>query len=118
MNSKRKLPAKSPHTWNRRDFSVGSAGFFTVLKPAGWFAASRLPGGFRYLGGQPKPAESTHAPEQNAESPSGSQGATIRLQTTEPGAQDHPVTRPALIVLGAAAITAILLWWTAFPRFH
>jgi hypothetical protein len=118
MNSKRKSQAKSPHTWNRRDFSVGSAGYFTVLKPAGWSAASRLPGGFRYLGGQPKAVESTHAPEQIAESPSGSQGATIRLQTIEPGTHDHPVTRPALIVLGAAAITAILLWWTAFPRFH
>jgi hypothetical protein len=118
MSSKRKSQAKSPHTWNRRDFSVGSAGYFTVLKPAGWFAASRLPGGFRYLGGQPKLAETTNALEQNAASAANSLGATIRFQTIEPGTHDHPVTRPALIVLGAAAITAILLWWTAFPRFH
>jgi hypothetical protein len=50
----RKIRAKNLHTWNRRGFSVASAGYFTVLKPTGWFAASRLPGGFRYVGGQAK----------------------------------------------------------------
>jgi hypothetical protein len=118
MNSKRKSPAKSPRTWNRREFSVGSAGYFTVLKPAVWSSASRLPGGFRYLGGQPKPADSANPPQHKAESPAISHSATIRLQTIEPVTQDHPLARPALIVLGAAAISAILLWWTAFPRFH
>ncbi len=38
-------------TWNRREFTVASNGDFFILRPAGWFAAVRLPGGFRYLVG-------------------------------------------------------------------
>src|SRR5277367_4040028 len=36
----------------RRGFNVGTAGWFTVLKPNTWFPASRLPGRFRYRSSQ------------------------------------------------------------------
>ena len=118
--SSKSWKTKNPRTWNRRDFSVRPAGLFSVLNPDGWFAASRLPGGFRYLGGQTmRPAPGLNAvPKQNVSDHAGCEETTPRLQTIEPGTHDHPLMRPALIVLGATAITSILLWWTAFPRFH
>lgn len=111
---------KGLHIWNRRDFSVASAGYFTVLKPAGWFAASRLSGGFRYLGGQPEETapESTSAPKQKAPYRASTEETAPRLQTIERNTHDHPLMRPALVVLGATAITSVLLWWIAFPRLH
>jgi hypothetical protein len=119
MSSKRKMLVKSLYTWNRRDFSVASAGYFTVLKPSGWFAASRLPGAFRYFGGQPMrlAPQLDAAPKQKSSDHAGCEETTPRLQTIEPATHDHPLMRPALIILGATAITSILLWWTAFPRF-
>jgi hypothetical protein len=137
MISKGKMRVKSLHTWNRRDFSVGPAGWFTVLKPTGWFTASRLPGGFRYLGGQPKgtaspqahenpvgnpttapPNEWTSVPEQTVQGHADGQDTTMLLHTMELSRQDHRFMRPVLVVLGATAITSILLWWIAFSRFH
>jgi hypothetical protein len=115
MSSKKKIRAKNLRTWNRRGFNVRPAGWFTVLNPAGWFAASRLPGGFRYLGGEPKRREPTFEPMQDQ---ADSQETNLRLQTIEPGAHDHPLMRPALVVLGAIAITSLLLWWVAFPHLH
>jgi hypothetical protein len=118
MSSKRKWQVNHLRTWNRRDFSVQSAGFYSLLKPTGWFAALRLPGGFRYLGGQPKgPAlqlaveNSTSVPAQRIPGDAGSQQATMRLQIMAPSTQDHRLMRLALIVLAAIAMTSLLLWW-------
>ena len=48
---------KGPRSWNRREFDVTPAGFFTVLKPSGWFSAtSRLPAGFRDAPFSPHPS--------------------------------------------------------------
>jgi len=113
MSSKGKLRLNSLRTWNRRDFSVRPAGWFTVLKPSGWFAASRLPGGFRYLGGQPGVFSSPQA--RIAQDHAASQETTMRLQTMEPNAQDHPLIRPALIGLAATAIMSIVLLWLCHP---
>jgi hypothetical protein len=93
---------------------VGTAGYFTVLKPNTWFPASRLPGSSRYRPGQSKEAEATarasaSAPEQQVPAPS------VIRETTAPSllmkwrTLDHPLMRPLLIVLAAAAITAGLL---------
>jgi hypothetical protein len=119
MSSKRKMLVKSLPTWNPRDFSGASAGYFTVLKPTGLFAASRLPGAFRCLRGQRMrlSPQLNSAPKQKSSNHSDYEETTPRLQTIEPATHDHPLMRPALIVLGATAITSILLWWTAFPRF-
>jgi hypothetical protein len=118
MSSKKKMRAKNLRIWNRRGFRVGPAGLFSILKADGWFAASRLPGGFRYLGGEPKAPESILAAKPMTQGDDGSQETTLRLQTIERSVHDHPLMRPALVVLAATMITSLLLWWTAFPRFH
>lgn len=102
---------KNPRTWNRRDFNVTPNGYFTVLKPAGWFAASRLPGGFRYLVGQAGAKVSPRPASAARQITSGGSETTLRLEVMEPIAHDHPLMRPALIVVTAVAITSFLLWW-------
>ena len=121
---------KSPRYWNRREFAVTPNGLFTILKPTGWFSAVPLPGGFRYLIGQPKgiaspqaqenlaaapPPESTSMPEQKSLDYADNQETAMLSQSMIPGTHDHRLFRPALIVLAATAITWIFLWWIGHP---
>ena len=118
----------------RRGFNVGSAGWFTVLRPNTWFPASRLPGGFPSLAGQSKgtafpqahekptenpatapPPESISVPDQNALDHADSQETAIPLQIMIPSTHDHRIFRPALIILVATAITWLFLWWIGHP---
>jgi len=91
----------------RRGFSVGTAGYFSVLRPNTWFPASRLPGRFRYH------------PSQTAEMPAADHAArgeaTIAPRIAIPGSQDRGLMRPAFVVLAAMAITSALLWWIMHP---
>ncbi len=119
----------------RRGFSVGTAGFFNVLRQNTWFPASRLPGSFSYLAGQSKgteveqalenptenstaapPPEFASVPEQRALDQAGSQETTIHLQIMEPGPTGRRLAQVGLIVLAAAAITLSMLWWLARGR--
>ena len=117
---------KSPRTWNRRDFIVAPNGLYTVLKSAGWFAAWRLPGGFRYLVPQSKgtaspkthenppavyPTERTFARGQKDPGHADSQEMAMLSQGVIPSTRDRRPLRLVFIVLAAAAITAIVLWW-------
>jgi hypothetical protein len=106
---------KSPRTWNRRNQIVASNGLYTVLKSAGWFAAWRLPAGFRYLVPQPKatapPPKSTFVPGQKARYHADSPETTVLSQSMIPSTREHRPLRLVFIVLAATAITAILLWW-------
>lgn len=109
---------KSPRTWNRRGFTVAPNGFYTVLKSTGWFAAWRLPGGFRYLAGQlKKPAAprvqsvSAAAPRLKTPGNADRQETNVLSQSMIPSTRDHRPLRFMFIVLAATAITAILLWW-------
>lgn len=118
-----------PRTWNRREFSVTPNGFFTVLRPSGWFSAAPLPGGFRYLTTPSKkataqedahstatvPPGSTPQRVQTALDHGGSPGTELPLQFTSLGTEHRQVLRPALIALAATAITFILLWCTEHP---
>ncbi len=90
-----------------RGFSVGSAGFFSVLKPNTWFPASRLRGSFRYRAGQT--AEVPASDHANG----GEMTAAPRIAIA--GTQDRGLMRPALLVLAAMAITSGLLWWIMHP---
>lgn len=85
----------------RRGFEIGTAGWFTVLKPNTWFPASRLPGRFRYRSSAP--AGTT------------SMDRAISLRITLPTTKDRRLVRSALVVLAAAAITSALLWWIMHP---
>jgi hypothetical protein len=85
----------------RRGFDVGTAGWFTVLKPNTWFPASRLPGRFRYHGSSSASANAVdHA---------------FSLRILLPVTKDRSLTRLALVVLAAVAITSALLWWIMHP---
>jgi hypothetical protein len=99
---------------NRRGFSIGSAGFFTILKPNTWFPATRLPARFsRARVGSGGAAEvSTRVADQNTPA----QQRAMPSSYMKLIARDHRVMRPALIILAATAITLILLLWIAHPR--
>jgi hypothetical protein len=91
----------------RRGFNVGTAGWFTVLKPNTWFPASRLPGRFRYRISQ--------SAETTAVDHVGSQGTTNPPRILIPSREDRRLARLALVVLTAIAITSVLLWWIMHP---
>jgi hypothetical protein len=109
---------KSPRTWNRRDFNVAPNGLYTVLKSAGWFAAWRLPAGFRYRVPQPKATASPQARENSAATfarktwgRGDRQETAILSQSMMPTTRDPRPLRLVLIVLAATAIAVICLWW-------
>jgi hypothetical protein len=96
---------------NRRDSGTESIGFYALLRPNKWFAASRLPGSFHYLNSRSKSVVLAHAPGQSVPNQADSKETTILLQTMKPSTQDHQLVWSALIFLGAIAITLLLLWW-------
>jgi len=85
----------------RRGFDIGTAGWFTVLKPNPWFPASRLPRRFRYHGSPS--AETTRA----------NQAISVRILL--PSRNDRRLARSVLVILAAVAITSALLWWIMHP---
>lgn len=90
----------------RRGFNIGTAGWFTVLKPNTWFPASRLPESFRYRNNESGATTAgDHAGSRETTSPRIMIPATI----------DRRVMRPALIVLSAMIVTSGLLWWIMHP---
>jgi hypothetical protein len=97
---------------NRRGFSVGPAGWFTILRPNTWFPASRLPGAFHgsriQTDGEPKPGP-------NALNGSHGQVRAISWQAIEPTEENRHLMRSSSIILGAVAITSALLWWIMHP---
>jgi RsiW-degrading membrane proteinase PrsW (M82 family) len=95
---------------NRRGFNLGTAGYFTVLKPNSWFAASRLPDAFRHLSRQSNAVKSPSL-ERKAVDHACSRESTLSLQAMKLSAHDRNPMRLALAVLAAIAIIWALLWW-------
>ncbi len=96
---------------NRRGSSVDTAGWFTVLRTYKWFAASQLPGSF---------SDRTRRAAESITKQKNLNGVdfnttTVSLQMTDFRIQDARPMRTALIVMGAIAITSILLWWIMHP---
>ena len=85
----------------RRGFNVGTAGWFTVVKPNTWFPASRLPGSARYR------------ISQSAEMPAVDHAISPRIIV--PRTKEGGLVRSALLVLTAVVITSALLWWIMHP---
>ena len=81
----------------RRSFSVGTAGWFTVLRPD---ESSAVPRMWR------TPCSSSLQTSQEASTP------TLAVQEN---VCDHLSFRTSWIVLAASAITAGLLWWIMHP---
>jgi hypothetical protein len=88
---------------NRRGFSVGSAGYFVILKPNTWFPASRFPERFRYHGSEFAESPTVNDPVSHV--------TTIPPQIILLSTKDRRLMRTALVVLAAIAITLGLLWW-------
>lgn len=112
-----------PRSWNRRDFDVSVAGYFTVLRPTRWFSALRLPGGFRYRikgAGPENPAITTtlppapgsiSSPKLNAADCLAGPETAAPLQLATLSAPERRPIRLLLIVATAiAAMYAMLLW--------
>ena len=116
--------------WNRRDFDVTLAGFYTVLKPKRWFSALRLPGGFRYrikgagpesptLASKLPPAPgSISSPKLNSADHTAGPETAIPFQLTTPSTPDRHLARPALIVPAGIAITVAALWWAIWSQHY
>lgn len=85
----------------RRGFELGTAGWFTVLKPNTWFPASRLPGKFRFHDSPSAGAAAVNPP--------------ISVRILLPAAEDRRLVRSALVALAALAGTSALLWWIMHP---
>jgi hypothetical protein len=92
----------------QRGFSVGTAGWFTVLRPNTWFPATRLHTGPHPLVGRSTGAAESTVPGQL----SGSRSSTVAPPRIAPlNGNDRQPMRLAVAVLAGAAITSFLLWW-------
>ena len=93
----------------RRGFNVGTAGWFTVLRPNAWFPASRIPsfnpaGRFRVA----------VVPEQAALR--SAQGITTPPQIVGLIPSDRNSARIVLATAAAIVITSAMLYWICVPR--
>jgi len=99
---------------NRRGFSVGTAGWFTILRPNTWFPASRLrktPVGF---GIQAQGTEE-QVPASGVLGDGRVQARAVRWLASEWSAADRNRVRAASAIASALAITAGMLWWILHP---
>jgi hypothetical protein len=99
---------------NRRGFSVGSAGWFTILRPNAWFPASRLPSTHQGFGIQTK-GTTDLVTRYSASNIANGQVSAVPWQLIERSGQYHHLMRSASIILGALAITSAMLWWIMHP---
>jgi hypothetical protein len=90
--------------WNRREFDVTPNGYFTVLKSSGSVSAVRPPAGFRYL--------VKGAPDPSFKFPlhSGGQATGLPPQILASNSKEPYLSRLALALLGAVAVSWALLW--------
>jgi hypothetical protein len=95
----------------RRGFNVGTAGWFTVLRPNTWFPATRLPASVPHLGHRSRVASEPAVRNPHTKSP----GVVIAPRIITLNGHDRQLLRRGLIVLAAMAITSILLLWIIHP---
>ena len=91
---------------NRRGFSVGTAGWFTVLRPNRWFPASRFPASHSLGKGATLPGHVSSGRSDMRETSMLSHPLDLR---------DLRMGRAVSIIAGAFGITSILLWWIMHP---
>ena len=96
---------------SRRGFSVGTAGWFTVLKPNTWFPASRLQKASSNFGTQKERLSRSASGESGVRGPVNSGPWTVTVRSAE----ELNRIRLATAVVGAIAITSAMLWWIMHP---
>jgi hypothetical protein len=98
-------------TVNRRGLGTESIGFYALLKPKRWFAASRLPGSFHYLAGRSKVAAPAPEPGLKALEKADSKETTMLSQVMESSGSGRERAQTGLIFLAAIAATLFVLWF-------
>jgi hypothetical protein len=106
---------KIRRTLKRRGLSVGTAGWFTVLRPDRWSAASRPPGSLHPISDPSNRTASTLALEQKVLNHIDGQDATMAPSMMQFSTHDLRLKRSALIISTALTITSVLLWWIMHP---
>jgi hypothetical protein len=99
---------------SQRGFSVGTAGWFTILRPNSWFPASRLPGIIKRFGIQTG-GTAELIPGPSALCGGREQGRNVSGPVLVLGAEDRHWMRLAAAIFGALAITSAMLWWIMHP---
>jgi len=91
-----------------RGFNVGTAGWFTILRPNTWFPATRLRTGSHPLAGRSGGAAEFTIPGERG----GALNSAIAAPRIAPlnGNDRHPM-RLGLAVVAGAVITGTILWW-------
>jgi len=98
---------KVPRFQSRRDVSVASAGYFSVLKTAPRTVELRPPGGYRVHADASGAPNSIETPQQLA-----SRVSTVKIPLIgDSGMIDRGQVRMGLILATAASFTYFLLWW-------
>lgn len=97
----------------RRGFSIGSAGLFSILKPNTWFPATRLPGPHQGFGAPVKKTKG--AAGASALNGMNGQARSVQWRVIDQRIEEHYLMRSGIIILGALAITAAMLWWIMHP---
>jgi hypothetical protein len=100
---------------NRRGFSVGTAGYFSVLGQNAWFAASRLTDGFESLMGRSNRETPARLMGPEPRSWVSAEGTTAQPPTLGLIPREHRPLRAAVLACAAGAITLALLWWIMHP---
>ena len=94
--------------WNRRDFQITSAGFYTVLSAARWFSTLQLPDGYRYkIKEDGKPKRQIH--ENDAPGAADSE-TTVQFQMVGSTEGKFRLLRLLGIVVAAIGLTFFLLF--------
>lgn len=101
---------------NRRGFCIGTAGWFTILRPNAWFPATRLPRSFPHPSDHFQTAAHALTAEQLAHIPADSRRAALPPRIVTLNGYEHRPARLAFIALLAAAITLGMLWWIMGAR--
>jgi hypothetical protein len=94
----------------QRGSSIDSAGYFSVVRPSKWFAASRLPRGFPFFADRWKVVAQPTAHGHRSSDHFEGHVATQKFQLMRVIEEDRHFIRAALIVLIAVAASAVLLW--------
>ena len=99
---------KVPSFKNRRDVSIASAGFFTVLKTAGRTVAVRPTGGYRVLADSSGVAATSIEAQEQLDA----RLRTVKIPMSgDSGMIDRGQLRMGLIVVTAASLSFFFLFW-------
>ena len=99
---------------SRRGFSVGTAGWFTILRPNSWYPSTRTQGTFKSRGiglGREREEPAGHGISSDV----GGSTKAVQWLATEWIAEDRNRARLATAIFGALAITTSMLWWIMHP---